>query len=155
MGRENVEEFAAALEGEAVLRSHLRAEAEQLSRVTGPELAAALGDLVDEVDRAALTGEAADDLAALIREGLRDGVWGWLDDDLAFVRPWGFDPHAIDAPVAVWQGGRDRMVPGPHGPWLAAHVAGARPRFDAEHGHISLVADDYGQVLDDALAAVR
>src|SRR5215213_3218659 len=82
-----------------------------LRAVAGPELAGACGDLVDDVDRGALAGEAADELAAQIREGLRPGVLGWLDDDLAFVRAWGFDLSAIEVPVTVWQGGHDRMVP--------------------------------------------
>jgi pimeloyl-ACP methyl ester carboxylesterase len=157
MGPENVEEFGAARGGERTLLTYLRTEAAGLGRVTGPELAAAFRGLVDEVDRAALTGEVADDVAAQIRDALRDDVWGWLDDDLAFLRPWGFDLRAIAAPVAVWQGGQDRMVPAAHGPWLAAHVPGARTRFHDRHGHISLMTEDHGEVLDDllALAAAR
>jgi pimeloyl-ACP methyl ester carboxylesterase len=131
----------------------LRAEASTFGRVTGPELAQAFGGLVDEVDRAALTGQVAEEVAAQIREALRNDVWGWLDDDLAFLRPWGFHLGAISVPVTIWQGGQDRMVPEAHGPWLASHVAGAKARFDARHGHISLVTDDYGEVLDDLLAA--
>ena len=45
------------------------------------------------------------------------------------------------------------MVPQAHGPWLAAHVAGAQPRFHERHGHISLVTQDYGEVLDDLVAS--
>jgi pimeloyl-ACP methyl ester carboxylesterase len=131
---------------------YLRTEAEQLGRVTAPELAAAFGDLVGDVDRAALTDEFADDLAAQIRDALRAGVWGWLDDDLAFIRPRGFDLRVIGVAVTVWQGGQDRMVPQVHAPWLAAHVPGARARFDDRHGHLSLVSEDYGEVLDDLLA---
>jgi len=43
-----------------------------------------------DVDRAVLTAEFGDDLAANFAEGLRTGVDGWVDDDLAFVAPWGF-----------------------------------------------------------------
>jgi pimeloyl-ACP methyl ester carboxylesterase len=157
MGQENLEEFDAAVGGEATLLPYLRTEAADLAGVTGADLAAAFGDLVDDVDRAALTGEVADDLAAEIHDALRDDVWGWLDDDLAFLRPWGFDLDAIAVPVAIWQGGRDRMVPASHGPWLAEHVAGAHAHFDDRHGHVSLMTDDHGEVLDDllALAAAR
>jgi pimeloyl-ACP methyl ester carboxylesterase len=153
MGEENIEEFATARGGEPELLPWLRAEASTFGRVTGPELAQAFGGLVDEVDRAALTGQVAEEVSAQIREALRNDVWGWLDDDLAFLRPWGFDLGAISVPVTIWQGGQDRMVPEAHGPWLASHVAGAKARFDARHGHISLVTDDYGEVLDDLVAA--
>lgn len=155
MGRENLEEFEAARGGEAVLLPYLRAEAEELARVTGPELARSFGDLVADVDRDALSGEVADELAAETRDGLREDVWGWLDDDLAFVRPWGFDLQAIRVPVMVWQGGQDRMVPEPHGRWLATHVAGVQARFHDDHGHISLLTKHYGEVLDDLVAAAR
>ena len=43
------------------------------------------------VDEAALTGEFAEHLATEFRQAVSVGVDGWLDDDLAFTRPWGFD----------------------------------------------------------------
>lgn len=45
--------------------------------------------------------------------GMSSGIAGWRDDDLAFTRDWGFDLAQIERPVAVWQGGQDRMVPFP------------------------------------------
>jgi pimeloyl-ACP methyl ester carboxylesterase len=151
MGEENLEEFGLARQGAEPLLAFLEEEGAGLVHAAGPELAAALGDLVDDVDRAALTGATADGIAAQFRDGLGTGVLGWLDDDLAFVQPWGFDLGAIRVPVTIWQGGHDRMVPRPHGPWLAAHVAGAGARFDDRHGHITLLSESYGDVLDDLL----
>ena len=58
-------------------------------------------------------------------EGLAPGVDGWVDDDLAFLAPWGFDVAAIRVPTLIWQGEQDLMVPGDHGRWLREHVAGA------------------------------
>ena len=58
----------------------------------------------------------------MILDGLAPGIDGWLDDDLAFVKAWGFDVASIDVPVSIWQGGDDLMVPGAHGRWLAEHV---------------------------------
>ncbi len=153
MGEENLEEFAAAYEGHDALLAWLQTEAAGFAAVTGDEISTSLGDLIDHVDRAALTGEVAEGLAAGIREGLRPGVFGWLDDDLAFIRPWGFDLAAITVPVTIWQGGHDRMVPQQHGLWLAGHVAGATARFDDAHGHISLLTEGFGGVLDDLLAS--
>jgi pimeloyl-ACP methyl ester carboxylesterase len=151
MGEENIGEFGLAMQGAEPLLEFLEAEGAALRKMTGPDLAVGLGDLVDDVDRAALTGGTADGIAAQFHDGLRPGVLGWLDDDLAFVQRWGFDLGAIRVPVTIWQGSHDRMVPQPHGPWLAEHVAGATPRFDDRHGHISLLSEGYGDVLDDLL----
>ncbi len=151
MGQENLEEFGAALEGEVALRPYLEAQLPLLRTITGGQLAGALGDLIDEADRRVLHGGAADVLAEMFHDALAPGIDGWHDDDLAFVRPWGFDLAGITVPVTVWQGGQDRMVPSPHGPWLVGHLPTARARFDDAHGHVSLVTDDYGAVLDDLL----
>jgi pimeloyl-ACP methyl ester carboxylesterase len=150
MGPENVEEFGLALEGEQALRPFLERHAAELAVVTGEGVAAALGGLVTEVDRTALTGELADYIAAEFREAVRTGVDGWLDDDLAFVRDWGFPLDRVDVRVTTWQGAQDLMVPFAHGEWLAAHVAGARARLLPAEGHISLAAR-FADILDDLL----
>jgi len=47
---------------------------------------------------------------------------GWIDDDLALVRPRGFDLGRITGPASVWLGGRERRVPRAHADWLQAHA---------------------------------
>jgi pimeloyl-ACP methyl ester carboxylesterase len=153
MGQENIEEFGAALEGESVLRPLLEAWTPELVANTPEHMVASLGDLVGEADRRALTGEFAGHLLAGMRDGLANGVDGWLDDDLAFCAPWGFGAGDITVPVAVWQGGDDRFVPLAHGEWLASHIAGATAHLLPEHGHISLQIDCYGDILDGLAAA--
>ena len=152
MGPENVAEFGAAVAGLDTLTGYLNRESAGLTTVTGGEVAAALGGLVSPVDVDVLTGAFADSLAAAFRAAVSTGVAGWLDDDLAFVRPWGFDLSTIDVPVAVWQGGEDRMVPPSHGAWLAAHVSGARAHLNPDAGHLSLV-NAAAPIIDDVLAA--
>jgi pimeloyl-ACP methyl ester carboxylesterase len=156
MGPENVAEFGAALSGEAALTAFLRSEAEVFSVVTGAEVAQALRGLVSEVDKAALSGEVAEVVADMFRRALSTGIAGWRDDDLAFVRPWGFDLSAIEVPVSVWQGRQDRMVPFAHGEWLAAHIPTARAHLYDNEGHLSLVAQ-LPRIIDDLLelAAAR
>jgi pimeloyl-ACP methyl ester carboxylesterase len=154
MGPENVEEFTLAAAGETAVRPFLDAHAAGLAAVTGPEVADALGGLVSEVDRDALTGALAEHLAAELREAVRAGVDGWLDDDLAFLRDWGFPLDPLPTPVAIWQGANDLMVPLAHGEWLAARVGGARARLLAGEGHISLVRR-FDDVLDDLGAVAR
>ena len=120
-------------------------------QVTGAQVADALGGLVSAADRAVVTAEFADYLAASFRAALSTGIAGWRDDDLAFVADWGFPvEQAGQVPVAVWQGTEDRMVPHPHGAWLAGHIPGARPHLLTGEGHLTLVRG-YGAVLDDLL----
>ena len=70
--------------------------------------------------------------------GLALGDDGWIDDNLAFVKPWGFELSEIARPVLVVQGGDDLMVPRQHGEWLAAHVPDCDSRIDDTHGHFTL-----------------
>lgn len=155
MGEENVEEFNAALEGPEALIVFKERNWPIFRAVTGEEVASALGDLVDDVDRGALTGEFAEWAATAFREGLRESYWGWFDDDMADIKPWGFDLNAIAVPVHVWQGRHDRMVPYAHGEWLAAHIPSAIPHLFEEHGHLSLAVDSIGLILDELVAGRR
>jgi pimeloyl-ACP methyl ester carboxylesterase len=153
MGAENVEEFAAADAGEEELRAWMEEHGAELVTAAGPELHAALGDLLSDVDKSVLTGEFAEYLVETARRGLANGVWGWFDDDLAFCRDWGFGVASMGCPVSIWQGVQDRFVPYAHGEWLASHVAGAHAELHPEHGHLSLALGAYGEILDWLLAA--
>lgn len=155
MGDENLEEFGAAEAGEEQLRDYLEGEAEGLASVSAGEVRAALGDLISASDAEALHGEMPDYLAAGLRAALRTGVWGWLDDDIAFIEGWGIDLSRIEAPVAIWQGEDDRFVPFAHGRWLAENVAGAKAFLRPGEGHLSLPAGSYGEILDQLLALGR
>ena len=152
MGEENIEEFNAAIAGPNELRSYLERAASSLAQVTGDEIIAALGGLVGNVDKRALSGEFGTFLAENTRAALKNGFWGWFDDDLAFVRNWGFDLARIAVPVTVWQGAQDKMVPFSHGQWLAAHIPGVRAFLLPEHGHLSLAVGSFGRILDDLIA---
>lgn len=148
MGPENVEEFGAAAHDHAALRAFLERFAAGLREITPEQVADELGGLIDHVDRAALTGDLAESLARMLRRAVSTGTDGWFDDDLAFVRPWGFDLDAIRVPVSIWQGAHDMMVPFAHGQWLAAHVPGARVHLYDDEGHLSL-ASQLPRILDD------
>jgi pimeloyl-ACP methyl ester carboxylesterase len=152
MGAENLAEFGAAEQGEAALTAYLDAAAATLSRVTGDQVAASLGDLASAADQAVITTGFAEYLAAAFRSALRGGIAGWRDDDLAFVTGWGFRLNgSFQVPVAVWQGDADRMVPFGHGAWLASQLPGARAHLESGEGHLTLVARKFGAVLDDLL----
>ena len=150
MGPENIEEFGAAVEGEPALRPMLERFGDGLREVTGEQLGEAFGGLVDLPDLAVLRGGFGDDMAAQMRRALSTGVDGWLDDDLAFVSPWGFGLDRVQVPVAWWQGSEDRMVPFAHGRWLAARLPDVEARLLPGEGHLSLAVGRFDDIADDA-----
>jgi pimeloyl-ACP methyl ester carboxylesterase len=138
MGEDNVEELGAAVEGAEALTPWLEAVAPRLLEADPDELAEGLKSLLSPPDVAVINDGLAAELIAVTGEGIRAARDGWLDDDLAFVKPWGFDVGSIAVPVQLWQGRQDLMVPAAHGEWLAEHVPGADVRFSADDGHLSL-----------------
>jgi len=93
-----------------------------------------------ERDYAALEGDWAS-LGADVGEASAAGPDGLIDDDMAFVVPWGFDVATISVPVLIVQGGRDRVVPQGHGAWLARTIPNAQLWDCAEDGHISILTE--------------
>jgi pimeloyl-ACP methyl ester carboxylesterase len=77
----------------------------------------------------------------MLREALRSGGDGWVDDDLAFVKSRGFDPRAITVPVAVRYSAADTLVPPAHGRWLAANIPEAIEELDSS-GHLGSIDPD-------------
>jgi pimeloyl-ACP methyl ester carboxylesterase len=150
MGHDNIEEFGAAVLGEASLRVFLEAALPSLVDVTGDQVVDAIASLLPEVDRAFLTGETADRMAETFRWAVASGIWGWFDDDVAFVQPWGFSLDSIAVPVQIWQGSDDLMVPFAHGQWLATQVPGATANLVQGEGHLSMVGR-----IGDGMRALR
>lgn len=153
MGQGNLDEFGAATRGPGELRDFLDPERERLKEVSPEDIISSLESLLPDVDRAVLTEELAEDLATSFHEGLREGVDGWLDDDLAFVSPWGFDLGEIDVPTAIWQGSDDLMVPSAHGKWLAARVPAASAHLIESEGHLSIAVGAMDAMLDELVEA--
>ncbi len=154
MGQQNIDEFGLALQGEEAIRPSHEAEAVGLRNTDAAGLIEGMATLLPDVDRAVLTAEFGEDLAANFAEGLRTGVDGWVDDDLAFVAPWGFSVAENAVPAFVWQGSEDLMVPFPHGQWLAAHVPGATSRLQQAEGHLSIGVGALDRMLDDLLTTI-
>lgn len=140
MGEDNVEEFGAAVAGEEQLRPFLVNAREAMLAAGVEALVESMRTLLPPADLAVLGGELGTWLHASMADGLRAGVDGWLDDDLAFVQPWGFALDDVRVPVLVMAGGQDLMVPVGHGAWLAQHVPGAAALVDDDAGHLSLLA---------------
>ncbi len=139
MGEDNHIEFGATLEGEEALRAYCEPAAAEMKAAEAEELVQVLETLLGPEDQSVLTGGLAEYLLACDRHGLADGVEGWLDDDFAFVEPWGFEVGTIDSPVLLLHGEDDRFVPVSHGHWLADHIPGAEVRIRRDDGHLTLI----------------
>lgn len=151
MGPENHDEFGAALKGEAVITQWMNENAVPMKQVTGSDIREAFGGLIGDADKAVLEGAVADEMAATMRNGLAVSFDGWIDDDLVFIKPWGFDLAAITKPVILWQGDDDFMVPHAHSYWLEKHIPTAQLSFIPGHGHISLGEKYKPEILKQAL----
>lgn len=89
-------------------------------------------------DQAALAGEWSW-LNRVVGAAVAAGPGGLVDDDLAYVTPWGFDPAQIVAPLLFLHGGRDRLVPSSHSEWLARRCPSAELWRRPNDGHISVL----------------
>jgi len=137
-GEDNVAEFGASMEGPERLDRFLAPLREELLKADPASFAKVFESLLPPVDKAVLSGELGDFLISSLKEGVRPGHEGWKEDDLAFVSDWGFKPADVSAPLLLWQGRHDKMVPFAHGRWLAEHIPGAEARLSQEDGHLTL-----------------
>ena len=140
MTQGNVEEFEAALAGEEQIREIADRERTTLLARIAEGRADFLGDgyAMSESDQEQMARHFWQ-FANHLQSCLNTGVDGWVDDDLAFVAPWGFDVASIDLPTLVKYGRDDTLVPPSHGDWLTSHIRGAR-----------VVIEDAGHMGDDA-----
>jgi pimeloyl-ACP methyl ester carboxylesterase len=67
------------------------------------------------------------------------GADGLIDDDLAYVAPWGFEVSAITQPVLLAHGDLDRVVPRSHSEWLLRHCPDAELWLRPHDGHVSIL----------------
>ena len=150
MGPENHDEFGAALKGEATIDQWMNDNAVAMKSVSGNDIREAFGGLIGDADKAVLEGDEADAMAASMRSALAVSFDGWIDDDLVFVKPWGFDLAAITKPVFLWQGDDDFMVPHAHSYWLEKHIPTAKLTFKPGEGHISVGVKHRTEILAQA-----
>jgi pimeloyl-ACP methyl ester carboxylesterase len=153
MGEDNIEEFRLAEQGEDALRPFVMKHRWALKDADGEALVRDLATLLPEVDRQVLTSDVGADTVAVLVGGVQVPD-AWIDDDLAFVRDWGFDLRDLVVPTYVWQGSEDKMVPFHHGEWLAAHIPGAIAHLEQGEGHFSVAVGALGRMLDEVLVHV-
>lgn len=120
-------ENRAATAGRAALQAHW-AEAEQED----------MSAFFTEDDLAALEGRWSW-LVEVVRQAMEQEGDGFLEDTLAAVQPWGFEPDAIRVPVLIVHGAADKMVPAAHGAWIASRCPTAESRVVPDAGHITVL----------------
>jgi pimeloyl-ACP methyl ester carboxylesterase len=135
-GVEGLDWFAGMVaSGEAELRAAIAGRATLEDFLASSEFDT---EMFTPADHAVLGGAWAW-LGVVAMKGLEGGVGGMVDDDLAFVSPWGFHPAQVRAPTLILQGGQDRIVPNSHGQWLAQHCPSAELWLRPDDGHISVL----------------
>ncbi|MGI8707509.1 MAG: hypothetical protein ACR2LG_04830 [Actinomycetota bacterium] len=115
MGEDNEIEYPLAARDPEALLEWMRPRVHAMANIAPQEIVEVLRSIISDVDEDALSGEFGEVVAGSFRRAFAHGPWGWYDDDLAFVASWGFDLASITAPVSVWQGRHDLMVPFAHG----------------------------------------
>nr|WP_042184226.1 alpha/beta hydrolase [Kibdelosporangium sp. MJ126-NF4]CEL16161.1 hydrolase, alpha/beta hydrolase fold family [Kibdelosporangium sp. MJ126-NF4]CTQ94086.1 hydrolase, alpha/beta hydrolase fold family [Kibdelosporangium sp. MJ126-NF4] len=95
-------------------------------------------DIFTPADHEALSGTQSW-LHDVVEPAIKAGPDGLIDDDLAYVTPWGCDPTQITAPMLLLHGEEDRLIPITHSEWLASQCPTAELRRSPGDGHISVL----------------
>lgn len=82
--------------------------------------------------------------------GAAEGPDGEVDDDIAYVSPWGVDLAAVRCPVLLVQGGADRVVPPGHAALQLERLPRGELWLRPREGHVSVLTG-LGVALDWAL----
>ena len=126
MAESGVASLSAAVEGRAAKERYEASEPDPDPGFTAADDAALAGKWAWFID--------------VVRPALAGGPEPMIDDDLAYVAPWGFDPADISAPVLFVHGQDDRIAPSSHAAWLAARCPSAELWLRPGGGHISIMS---------------
>ena len=141
MNRHNVNEYSTADANEAMLRASLEDKALQTQQNPQIILTDLIPDMCREdrrvVDDVTLRKLLTDTYAMAVQQGAD----GWIDDVLAFRKPWGFDFSQIRCPVKLWHGMNDDFSPVEHAQWLAEQIENAELEIGTAEGHFAAVEE--------------
>ena len=91
--------------------------------------------------------EISEGFTACFVEACRQGTRGPVADMGLIARPWGFDLGALNVPVLLWHGERDRNVPVAHGRYLASTIPNCRATFYPDDAHLSVPLNHQAEIL--------
>lgn len=94
-----------------------------------------------------------DVLLATMRGSMTQGARPAIEELRRYARPWGFALADVCAPVRLYHGEADQVVPPAHGHAIAAELTDAQTRFMAGEGHFSLPTRHMDAILGDLRGA--
>ena len=147
MAESNIREFTAAASKPEVLIATLGRVANEIKADPASHVSTLRLEM-PEADRRVVADIGIRRLLAKnFAEALRDSAAGWIDDNLAFCKPWGFSLSDIEVPVLLWHGENDVFSPISHTRWLAGHIPGAELWVGSDAAHFSAL-----EVVPDVLS---
>ena len=155
----DIQEYKAALQGEEELQKFCEAIRPELLKADAAGLTESMASNLPDVDKDAMLKdhEMGQLIVDSFHEGLRNNSDGWVDDDLAFIVPWGFDLNEVKVPVILYQGTEDKMVPYAQGVWLAEHLPQEKLRNHLlpGEGHVSIFLGKVDNMTDELLEIAK
>lgn len=138
--------------GEQVLREYLQPQYDEMVKATAAETLEMLSSIFPDVDKKCMLDDEkiTDFWEQGLKQATKKGIDGIVDDNLAFIEPWGFDMAEIKCPVLVYHGNLDLMCPYAHGQWAANHIPAQHvTKYLKEgEGHLSIWLGKEGEMLD-------
>ena len=147
MAESNVREFTTAASEPELLTATLAQVADEI-KADPVSHVSTLGLEMPESDRRVVADTGIRRLLAKnFAEALRESAAGWIDDNLAFCTPWGFELSDIRVPVLLWHGENDVFSPAAHARWLAGRIPGAELWIGSDAAHFGAL-----EVVPDVLS---
>jgi pimeloyl-ACP methyl ester carboxylesterase len=139
MNRQNIQEYGAADAGLQARLTNIASWVEQAQQDPRRVIGQIESELSEPDKR--VVGDVA--LRRLLvdtyAEALRQGAAGWIDDVLAFRKPWDIALSNITSRVRLWHGADDRFSPVDHTRWLGRHIPQVKVEIQAGIGHFGAV----------------
>ena len=85
-----------------------------------------------------ISDERISSIQAIMQYSFIQGSRGWIDDERAFLKPWGFSLEEISTPVQLWVGTKDVNVPQSHSHYLNGIIPNSELHIVEGKNHASI-----------------